>query len=282
MSACFNHLGIFVGPYHIIERFFPLSFLISTGRWCRREWSSPADNRNADATRRLYSSVFLGSPGKCFVFFPRTACCIETLAMFYTYDDPHQLAECEMCRDACRCEHISNTHLCCASVAAAAFLCVWFCAGVTFKLDDSRRSVSCHIHGTAIGRSGSISQYVYTCMLVTFVRRPTTTAIGMCWMRPEKKTVHYNRVARRKSPAHRSCVCLCACARIQIEILIIYAIIASNKGDNLVCGFAVGFCVFAQTNTNTERVSLYYSAPFVTVGVQRDDDATPTWPTWRW
>ncbi|XP_037026991.1 homeobox protein homothorax isoform X2 [Bradysia coprophila] len=33
------------------------------GRWCRREWSSPADTRNADATRRLYSSVFLGSPG---------------------------------------------------------------------------------------------------------------------------------------------------------------------------------------------------------------------------
>ncbi|XP_075152107.1 meis homeobox homothorax isoform X2 [Haematobia irritans] len=34
------------------------------GRWCRREWSSPAaDTRNADASRRLYSSVFLGSPG---------------------------------------------------------------------------------------------------------------------------------------------------------------------------------------------------------------------------
>ncbi|KAL7731017.1 hypothetical protein ACLKA6_014238 [Drosophila palustris] len=32
------------------------------GRWCRREWSSPADARNADASRRLYSSVFLGSP----------------------------------------------------------------------------------------------------------------------------------------------------------------------------------------------------------------------------
>ncbi|XP_058975227.1 homeobox protein homothorax-like [Musca domestica] len=33
------------------------------GRWCRREWSSPAaDTRNADASRRLYSSVFLGSP----------------------------------------------------------------------------------------------------------------------------------------------------------------------------------------------------------------------------
>ncbi|KAI9584519.1 hypothetical protein GQX74_006414 [Glossina fuscipes] len=36
--------------------------LISYGRWCRREWSSPADTRNADASRRLYSSVFLGSP----------------------------------------------------------------------------------------------------------------------------------------------------------------------------------------------------------------------------
>uniref|UniRef100_A0A1B0G555 Uncharacterized protein n=1 Tax=Glossina morsitans morsitans TaxID=37546 RepID=A0A1B0G555_GLOMM len=34
----------------------------SKGRWCRREWSSPADTRNADASRRLYSSVFLGSP----------------------------------------------------------------------------------------------------------------------------------------------------------------------------------------------------------------------------
>ncbi|XP_055381611.1 homeobox protein homothorax isoform X3 [Condylostylus longicornis] len=34
------------------------------GRWCRREWSSPADARNVnDASRRLYSSVFLGSPG---------------------------------------------------------------------------------------------------------------------------------------------------------------------------------------------------------------------------
>ncbi|XP_055324437.1 homeobox protein homothorax isoform X1 [Sitodiplosis mosellana] len=33
------------------------------GRWCRREWSSPPDARNAEATRRLYSSVFLGSPG---------------------------------------------------------------------------------------------------------------------------------------------------------------------------------------------------------------------------
>ncbi|KAL5282944.1 MEIS2 family protein [Megaselia abdita] len=34
------------------------------GRWCRREWSSPADARNnSDANRRLYSSVFLGSPG---------------------------------------------------------------------------------------------------------------------------------------------------------------------------------------------------------------------------
>lgn len=39
-----------------------MSFWI--GRWCRREWSSPPDARNAEATRRLYSSVFLGSPGK--------------------------------------------------------------------------------------------------------------------------------------------------------------------------------------------------------------------------
>lgn len=39
-----------------------------TGKWCpRREWSSPPDARAAsDAARRgvLYSSVFLGSPGK--------------------------------------------------------------------------------------------------------------------------------------------------------------------------------------------------------------------------
>lgn len=41
-----------------------------TGRWCRREWSSPADARNADATRRLYSSVFLGSPGKFYQINP--------------------------------------------------------------------------------------------------------------------------------------------------------------------------------------------------------------------
>uniref|UniRef100_T1GP55 Homeobox domain-containing protein n=1 Tax=Megaselia scalaris TaxID=36166 RepID=T1GP55_MEGSC len=33
-------------------------------RWCRREWSSPADARNnSDTNRRLYSQVFLGSPG---------------------------------------------------------------------------------------------------------------------------------------------------------------------------------------------------------------------------
>lgn len=38
--------------------------LFEIGRWCRREWSSPPDARNAEATRRLYSSVFLGSPGK--------------------------------------------------------------------------------------------------------------------------------------------------------------------------------------------------------------------------
>ena len=40
------------------------------GKWCpRREWSSPPDAQRAasDAARRgvLYSSVFLGSPGKC-------------------------------------------------------------------------------------------------------------------------------------------------------------------------------------------------------------------------
>lgn len=44
-------------------------YFLLTGRWCRREWSSPADARNADATRRLYSSVFLGSPGKFQHFF---------------------------------------------------------------------------------------------------------------------------------------------------------------------------------------------------------------------
>lgn len=45
-------------------------FYIITGRWCRREWSSPPDSRANDPSRRvLYSSVFLGSPGKCEIFF---------------------------------------------------------------------------------------------------------------------------------------------------------------------------------------------------------------------
>ncbi|KAL2711740.1 homeobox protein homothorax-like [Vespula squamosa] len=43
--------------------------LFVSGKWCpRREWSSPPDAQRAasDAARRgvLYSSVFLGSPGK--------------------------------------------------------------------------------------------------------------------------------------------------------------------------------------------------------------------------
>lgn len=50
--------------YHIYYFYFCL-----TGKWCpRREWSSPPDAQRAasDAARRgvLYSSVFLGSPGK--------------------------------------------------------------------------------------------------------------------------------------------------------------------------------------------------------------------------
>lgn len=43
-----------------------LNFFFFAGRWCRREWSSPPDTRANDPSRRvLYSSVFLGSPGKC-------------------------------------------------------------------------------------------------------------------------------------------------------------------------------------------------------------------------
>jgi hypothetical protein len=39
-----------------------------TARWCRREWSSPPDTRANDQSRRvLYSSVFLGSPGECYL-----------------------------------------------------------------------------------------------------------------------------------------------------------------------------------------------------------------------
>lgn len=44
------------------------SFPPIPGRWCRREWTSPAaDARSADPSRGrgiLYQSVFLGSPGK--------------------------------------------------------------------------------------------------------------------------------------------------------------------------------------------------------------------------
>lgn len=46
--------------YHVSSFPFP-------GRWCRREWTSPADTRTADPARGrgiLYQSVFLGSPGK--------------------------------------------------------------------------------------------------------------------------------------------------------------------------------------------------------------------------
>uniref|UniRef100_A0A336MBV6 CSON009226 protein n=1 Tax=Culicoides sonorensis TaxID=179676 RepID=A0A336MBV6_CULSO len=32
-------------------------------RWCRRDWSSPPDPRAVEQSRRIYSSVFLGSPG---------------------------------------------------------------------------------------------------------------------------------------------------------------------------------------------------------------------------
>lgn len=45
----------------------PRFFLPLPGRWCRREWTSPADTRTADPSRGrgiLYQSVFLGSPGK--------------------------------------------------------------------------------------------------------------------------------------------------------------------------------------------------------------------------
>lgn len=42
-----------------------MNFLF-TGRWCRRDWSSPPDARAQEASRRvLYSQVFLGSPGEC-------------------------------------------------------------------------------------------------------------------------------------------------------------------------------------------------------------------------
>lgn len=37
------------------------------GRWCRREWNSPPDPRTIEQSRRIYSSVFLGSPGKKFL-----------------------------------------------------------------------------------------------------------------------------------------------------------------------------------------------------------------------
>lgn len=50
-----------------LEKQFNLWLLLTfVGRWCRRDWSSPPDARAAnDASRRvLYSSVFLGSPGK--------------------------------------------------------------------------------------------------------------------------------------------------------------------------------------------------------------------------
>lgn len=45
-------------------------FCSFAGRWIRRDWSSPPDARNVDATRRLYSSVFLGSPGKFNISIP--------------------------------------------------------------------------------------------------------------------------------------------------------------------------------------------------------------------
>lgn len=57
-----------VWPLYLITILCPLSIL--AGRWCRREWTSPAqDTRNADPQRGrgiLYQSVFLGSPGKSF------------------------------------------------------------------------------------------------------------------------------------------------------------------------------------------------------------------------
>lgn len=55
-------------PYNVLIVFFSVA-----GKWCpRREWSSPTDARAAsDAARRgvLYSSVFLGSPGKSNIFY---------------------------------------------------------------------------------------------------------------------------------------------------------------------------------------------------------------------
>lgn len=43
-------------------------FFFASGKWCpRREWSSPPDAQRAASDARrgvLYSSVFLGSPGK--------------------------------------------------------------------------------------------------------------------------------------------------------------------------------------------------------------------------
>lgn len=54
---------------NLINSFPPFCFVF-IGRWCRREWSSPPDSRANDPSRRvLYSSVFLGSPGKCEISF---------------------------------------------------------------------------------------------------------------------------------------------------------------------------------------------------------------------
>lgn len=39
------------------------SLVCIAGRWCRRDWSTPPDPRAQDASRRIYSQVFLGSPG---------------------------------------------------------------------------------------------------------------------------------------------------------------------------------------------------------------------------
>ena len=45
-------------------------FFFASGKWCpRREWSSPPDAQRAASDARrgvLYSSVFLGSPGKSY------------------------------------------------------------------------------------------------------------------------------------------------------------------------------------------------------------------------
>ncbi|XP_055716184.1 homeobox protein homothorax-like [Phlebotomus papatasi] len=50
---------------HISTEQYAVAKMSNNSRWCRREWTSPADARSTDASRGrgiLYQSVFLGSP----------------------------------------------------------------------------------------------------------------------------------------------------------------------------------------------------------------------------